>query len=169
MVSISRRLPKIECSSSTESNGIVTHTDDFCKRWFAVGSFWTFFVYASMHCTYLLHSDGHVLNDTWLGHHRAYLAACIRLLRTQPKAFLGTLGSLGDCLLRDICGAFHSSQADHSYVLPEFVSYPTLIFCLVSATSQFEPTLKLCVAVFPNWLVRHLPTEDEICPKFRYF
>ena len=121
-----------------------------------------------MHCTYLLRSDGHVLNDTWLGHRRAYLAACIRLLRTQPKAFLGTLGSLDDCLLRDICGAFHSSQADHSYVLPEVVSY-TIDIYLVPATSQFEPTLKLCIAVFPNWLVCHLPTKDELSPKSRYF
>ncbi len=50
----------------------------------------------------------------------------------------------------------------------EFVSYTRLIYCLVSATSQFEPTLKLCIAVFPNWLVRHLSVDDELCPKSRH-
>jgi hypothetical protein len=48
-------------TSPAESNGIVTHTDGFCKRWFGVGSYWTVFVYASMHCTHLLRSDEHAL------------------------------------------------------------------------------------------------------------
>jgi hypothetical protein len=103
----------------------------------------------------------------WLGHRRACFAACIRLLRTKPKAFLGTLVPLVYCLLRDVCGAYRCPPEDHTYVLLEFVSYTTLMCCVASATAQFEPTLKICIALAPNWLVRHLPTA-ELCPKFRH-